>query len=471
MIQRHNIVNFGIIGLSAFLFAGTIALSLGAMSNHLKTNVLEGSEVIAGIKAPVSYEAHISEGDQLFSQGLYTKAALEYALAIPIQSDNPSAYAKLGKAYIEAGDLEKAASQLKKALELAPSQPEYQTLYAKALIRKGDYEQAQTILAPFESHQRALFYKGILAILSNDHSTAKKRFQAAKEVTGDLSPQTLDAFIQSYDRFEAGQEGQNVFLNALLVKALSDAKEFRVAEELAIRILNEKNDYRDVWILLGYAQLKNKKFAQAEDAFKQAIYLDSLKAEAHYFLGMSQYQQDQYDEAAESFERALLHGFEPENEVYKTLAESYVALERYEDALAAYEFLLANEANDIDLYLNPVWISIHVLKDLDRAQSLAKQSVDQFPNSVQSHSLLAWVEILNGDLDAARESVDTAFMLDRNYPDNYYNAGLIEEAEGDSKAAKEHFKRAYTLTDVKDPIHKLAAEKYNSLLKADAIQP
>ncbi len=268
----------------------------------------------------------------------------------------------------------------------------------------------------------------------------------------------------AYASFDSQQGGQGIYLKALLSKAFIDAEEFELAENLAMQILNEKTDYRDVWVLLGYAQLKKESYQEAEDAFKQAEKLDSVKPETHYFLGTAHYFQEEYEESIKGFELALLNGFEPESEAYRKMAESQLFLEQYEEALAAYEYLIKVDQSSIELFIRPVWIAIEKLNDLNRALTLAQESVTLFPGDAMSHNLLAWVYIEQNELEKAETEIDTAFDIDPNLAEAHYNAGLLREKQSNLEGAKWEFKKAYDLSESGDEISGLAAEKYNKLI-------
>lgn len=469
MNQASKFQQLSVITLSAVLFTGTAALGLGALSSLGQANLLKGTELaeqsLAPIKAPIDYEARIAQGDQLFDRRNFGMAAMQYGLAIPIQEENPLAYAKLGKAYLADGNAAKALEALNTATSLDPSNREYTVLKGIALLRNKDYEGAKALLSPIQDHQGALFYTGLIQAQLGDHANAKKSFEAAQKITGSIPAQNINAFLAVYTTFDAQTEGQGIYLNALLIQALLDTGEFTMASDLAVQTLNQESEYRDVWIMLGYAHLKLKEAAQAEDAFKQAAHLDPLKPETHYFLGVAQWDQKKFEDAENSFELALLHNFQPESQAYRKLAESQLALQKYEDALASYEHLNIIDGST-DFILRPIWISINILKDLDRASSFAEDNISKNPNDAQSHAALAWVKLSKGDEVEASTAINTALILDDKSPSAHFVAGLIEESKGNKQSAQSYYNNAYQLAETDDWLRTEAANRYNALATA-----
>lgn len=254
----------------------------------------------------------------------------------------------------------------------------------------------------------------------------------------------------------------------MLTQAFIDVKEYQLAAGLALDILGSKSDYRDVWIMLGYAQLKTQAYTDAEESFKQAKKLDAIKPETHYFLGTALYFEEKYEEAVNEFELAVLYGFKPENEAYRKIAESQLFLEKYEESLEAYEHLVKIDGGgSVDIFVRPVWIALTYIKDMERALSLAELAVQTFPNEAMSHNLMAWVYMEKNELDKADAEIKNAFSIDPNFAEAHYNAGRLREKQGNADGAIWEYKKAYELSKAGDSISALASERYNALISAN----
>lgn len=430
--------------------------------------LMSQTPVETSANTPMDYGTRISKGDSLMNSGYYSLAASEYAFAINLKSDSPEAYVKLGKAYTALMEYDKSVVEFKKASELNPSDFTYLSLYGDALIKNGQFKEAQNVFDSFTKETReGKYYGAVLDSYFGRFDDAKKKLEKAKILSGSIPAAYINRLLSAYAGFSQEQEGQTVYLKALLTQTFIDTQEYQLAKGLALNILGSKSDYRDVWIMLGYAQLKTDAYTDAEESFKQAKKLDAIKPETHYFLGISLYFEKKYEDAVNEFELAVLYGFKPENEAYRKIAESQLFLGKYEESLEAYEHLVKIDNSSIDVFVRPIWIAITYIKDLDRAFSLAELAVVTFPNEAMSHNLLAWVYIEQNNLEKADKEIKSAFSVDPNFAEAHYNAGRLREKEGNAEGAKWEYKKAYELSESGDSISALASERYNALISGN----
>lgn len=466
-------IQIGVITLSAALLVSVGVLGISVVrqisSANLLSETLTESESDANL--PLSYETRIAKGDQLFEAGYYKLAATEYSIAVTIEESAASGYTKLGKTYLKLGSYEEALNSLKRAYELSPND-DARVNYGITLMRNKRFDEALVLLNEGNGdHQSTLFYQAILQSYAGNYDDAQNKLTKAVSLSGSVPVAYLQSLQTAFLSYNAQQGGQAVYLKAMLAKAFIDCEEYPLAEELSLQILGEKTDYRDVWVLLGYSQLKMGKFAEAEDAFKQGKKLDAVKPETHYFLGMAHYEQAEYAEAVDSFELALLYDFEPESEAYLKLAECQSKLGNYEDAVAAYEYLIKIDHRDLSLFAEPLRLSMDVLGDLDRALTLAQESTSYFPQEAQSHTYLAEVYLRRGEVDQASSSIDTAFDINPDLAEAHYVAGRIRVAQENLEGAKWEFKRAYELSKPGDALSVESAEAYNTLILSSEENP
>jgi Tfp pilus assembly protein PilF len=272
------------------------------------------------------------------------------------------------------------------------------------------------------------------------------------------------AMFMEQNAVDAETEGGALYLDAMLVKSMIDAEEFEMAALLSKSILEEKSDYRDVWIMLGYADLKMEAFQDAEDALKQAKSLDSTKPEILYFLGMAHLKQKEYEEAVRSLELALLYNFQPQQEVFEKIAESYNALGKYVDALESYKKVLAQEDPSLENFKRAFEIALQKVKDQKTAFDLATQATLSFPEEAAPQVWLSQVFLSQKDLIQAEISVEIALSQDPRSAEAHLSAAHLREAQGKTDGAKWEFKKAYDLAGKNSPTQTEAAENYNRLL-------
>ncbi len=475
-MKKDNAIQISIIAFSSLiLIAATYFAFQYSAAQLASTNILQAThgntltEEVEQIAVPINYETRISKGNSLANAGYYALAASEYAFAINIQPENPEAYEKLGDTYLTLNEDEKAKEQFKRAIEINPDNGTYKAKYAISLMRIGDFDEAKNALSTATFSQEVLFYSGIAETIAENYEEAKTKFNTALTTEGSIEPKLIENFVHAFSSYDSQKEGQAIYLQALIAKALIDAEEFTLAENLCKKILDQQNDYRDVWILFGYSQLKTEAYKGAEDAFKQAKHIDPVKPETHYFLGSAHYFQEEYEDAVKEFELALLYNFEPSSECYRKIAESNLILENYEEALEAYEYLLQIEQKSIESYIQPVWIAITYLNDLERALSLAEESTSYFPEEAMSHNLMGWVQVERNQLNEAETAIQTALQIDPNLAAAHYNQGLLREKQERLEEAKTSFMKAYELNKG-DSIGVMAAEKYNAIVTQEITQ-
>jgi|GEM_PF-2105948 len=464
-------LQIGVIALSAALLLSVGVLGFSVARQFMSTNLLEETLTEPDANLPLSYETRITKGDQLFEAGYYKLAATEYSIAVTVEENVEAGYTKLGKSYLKLGSYEEALNSLKRAYELSPND-DTRVNYAIALMRNKKFEEAlATLNGGNGEHQATVFYQAVLQAYLGNYDEAQVKLEKATTLSGSVPVAYLQNFQSAFQNYNAQQNGQVIYLKALLAETLIDSEEYPMAEELSRQVLTEKNNYRDVWILFGYTQLQMEKFAEAEDAFKQAKKLDAVKPETHYFLGMAYYKQEKYAEAVDAFELALLYDFKPESEAYLKLAECQDKLGNYEDAVAAYEYLIKIDHQNLSLFAEPLHLTIDVLGDLDRALTLAQESTSYFPQEAQSHTYLAEVYLKRGEIEQAATAIETAFDLNPDLAEAHLIAGQIRLAEENLEGAKWEFKKSYELSKPGDALSVEAAEQYNALILSSGSNP
>ncbi|MFA5855440.1 MAG: tetratricopeptide repeat protein [Candidatus Gracilibacteria bacterium] len=441
--MKKVLISLGIIGFISSLALTVTVISEPNLANIFKTNIkatLTESIQTATVKDPDKPYKETSEN--------YLQAANEF---------------------LSKKDYQNALSNINTAYNLNPSEDNLM-LYTLTLIQNKNFEEAQNMLASSSpKNQTAFFYKGVIFVYEGKDYEAKESFKTALSLSGKIEPALIQNFITAYSSFESQMDGQRIYLNAMLAKASIDAKFYSVAEVLSKQILEEKADYRDVWMLLGYSFLKTLKYAEAEDAFLKAKSIDQVKPEIHYFIGVARYENGDYLGATEELQLSLLYGFEPKAEVYKRIAESQKAAGNAEEALSAYEYLLNIDQSSLGTFEDAVKVAINDVKDFGRALTLATLATTAFPSSEDAWNLLTEANLAAGDTQKATEANDTALGINPFYAEGYYQKGLILEAKNEAENAKAAYKKAYELasesgktTDV--DLKNQAATKYNSLI-------
>ena len=117
-----------------------------------------------------SAEDAVIRGDEFFASGQYNKAIQEYAEALEIAPEHPSAYYKIGNAYLELGRLDLAESNYREAIRLAPTVPNPYPVLANHYYIRGN----------------AHLETGYLNLAESDYNNALRLNPALPPYSGDL---------------------------------------------------------------------------------------------------------------------------------------------------------------------------------------------------------------------------------------------------------------------------------------------
>lgn len=419
----------------------------------------ENTQVAPEQKKAYSYNEHIARGDSYLKQGFAELARDEYLEASEKNTDNSVLpYIKLAKVLAILKQYDGAIQYLQYA-EKIDNLPEIQMELAKNYIHKYNFTQAKTILASIkDSLQEALYYDYIINIAESYHVTENEKVPFAETFQ---KSKTLQKAIND---FGLQQDGQLIYLKALVAKALIENEDYEIASILLEKILKERSDYRDSWIMMGYANLRIENYERAKQAYQNAYDIDPTKPETQFFLAIALEETGEKEKALEFYQLAFKNQYTPKAHVVQKIAELSLDLGFYKEAFDLYEELLKTKHESVDDFIRPISIAITKLSDLEKAKKIAEWAKDVYPEEAQSYNLLAWVEIEKGDFSQAQKYLNTAFEKNPKFAAAHYNQGLLFKKQTELQDALQSFETAYKL-DKDGPIGTLAAQEYNLLMK------
>lgn len=430
-----------------------------------------------------TYTEHTNRAALLIENGYQSLAIAEYESASKLAPKVALPHIEIGKIHYANQDFIKAKVNFEQALTLDPDNLEAQINLGRTLIANRDLDNAQKLFDSIEIHnQISKYYLGIVTAYSGDHEKAKNLLNEVISIGGDESiSANAQNFLNAYAEFDSNQGGNKIHLQTLLARSFIQTGEQEIAIPLLFDVVKEKNDYRDAWVILGYAYLSTQKFKDAADALEEGKKLDPQKPETTYFLGLAYYGLGDMGKAASNLELAKKNGFEPVVQVDQKLAEVYLQLKEYEKSADSYENVISLNSGDVSYFIKPIWIYIDRLNQPEKAMTLANKAVALHPNQAMSYNLLGWASISSNQLTNAQNLLDKARSLDPNLDAVYLNYGLLFEKKGDAKTAISYYKQAYEKGQG-NSIANAAADHYNKLigktdnldyssLKADLLNP
>jgi len=424
-----------------------------------------------GVVRSKNFNEYFQRAELLETNNFPTLAISEFQNAYSLDQRNTLPLFKIGKIHLKTSDFTKAQATFEAILKIDANNTEAKVLLGKAWLGKrtiqddSNIKEAQKIFDSITApNQESKFYQGIIAAYYKDYETSKKFLNEALALNTNANiTKKATNFMKAFAEFNATTEGQSVHIKTLLARSFNQSEEYEMAIPLLYEVVKEKNDYRDAWILLGYAYLKIDKVQDAIDALERAKKLDPNNANTLFYLGLSYYSVNDYQQAANNLEKAKFGGFEPKIQVDQKLAEVYLQLQNYKKSAQSYEEVLAHNNEDINYYVRPIWIYIEKLNQPQNALQLAKKAAEIHPKDAMSFNLIGWSYIASKKFDMAESNLKKAMVMNPDLDATYLNYGMLLEAKGEAKNALSFYKKA-NLKGKGNSISTIAATRYNQLI-------
>lgn len=406
-------------------------------------------------------EALLERGDNFFEGGFLSLAINDFSNATELSSGNQTAWMSLINAQLALRDYDAAEQSAIKALETFPGNRDFLILLGETLLQKSEFTKAKRTFEELPESPARKYYLGIMAMYFDDFTTAENLLTEVKADT-EFSERAR-VVAGAFEEFSLFPDSSELHLRLLLTKALNELRFYEMAIQKAKRILQEREDYRDAWIILGHSYLSLERYDLARNVLNKALELDPTKPETTFFLALADSALGDHEQAITHLSMARENGFKPESEVTKALAETFLAAKYYEAARQEFEKLIDKSGNSAASYVQPITISIDLLNDPTTAKLLAEQAVEYNPDSMVALNLLGWALLEGGKYNEAQEVLDQVIIAQPEFAPAYLNLGRLAEKKDNTDQAIEYFKTAYDLAPHSE-IGAMAAERYNMLV-------
>jgi len=412
-----------------------------------------------------TYAEYMNRGKLLEDNSYHALAVAEYEAAVKQAPENIEPLIEIGRIHLREKDYIKSKLSFLEALRIEPANLDANIYLVRALLADRKITEAQKVISTLtESNQNSKYYEGIIAAYFGDYENSKSRFNDAISIgtSDDITAKARD-FLAAYDEYDFNQGGSKVHIKTLLARSMNRAGEYNMAIPLLFEVIKEKKDYRDAWILLGYAYLRIEKFQDAIEALEEAKKLDPAKPETLFYLGLGYYGLSDLNNAAANLELAKKNGFQPEVQIDQKLAEIYLQLKNYQQSASSFENVLSLNDENVYYYIKPIWLYLDRLNQPVRAMALAQKAYKNHPKEAMSFNLLGWAAVGNNRLKEAEDYLNKAKTLDPHLDAVYLNFGLLNEKKGDLKLAGTYYKQAFDMGKG-NSISSAAADSYNRLI-------
>lgn len=412
-----------------------------------------------------TYDEHLKRGKLLEDNGFPSLAIAEYQEANKLDPNNPEPLLNIGRVHFNNQEFESAKASFEAVLAVKSDSLQAKVYLGKALLQDRKIPEAKEAFNKISSEtQEVKYYQGIIAAFFEDYDNSKKLLNRSIEIGGnDDLKSKAENFLNAFREFDFNQGGSPIHLKSLLSRSYDQTGEYQMAIPLLFEVIKEKKDYRDAWILLGYAYLNLNKYPDAIEALEKAKAIDPQKAETFFYLGLAYNGLNDLTKAAAYLEQAKSLGFQPVIQIEQKLGEIYLQIKDYQKAANSYQNVVSLNDDQINYYIRPIWLYIEKLNQPDKALALANQTLTHHAGEAMAYNLIAWAQIANNDMNEAQQSLQKALLIDPNLDAIYLSYGRLYEKKGATQTALSYYAKAHQMGQG-NGISNTAAQQYNQLI-------
>jgi tetratricopeptide (TPR) repeat protein len=327
-----------------------------------------------------------------------------------------AAYACIGQHAVELGEYERALVPLRKAMESNPKLPDVGLALGESLRKLGRDEEAIPILeeatATWPNSARAYLELGEAHLRLKEYEKAKMRLEKAVEIWplstrgyfGLMTVCTKLGDTQKAREYEAkSEQARKTTRSGVRALGTIDAGERALWRQLA-----------DSYTQVGQFYAAQGLMPEAEACWQKAAASDGKHSQSRKML-MRLYAQDgKLEQALQAVQE--LRQIEPQNAEYSLSSGALsAALERFDDAEAAFRKTIELAPKRTDGYASLVQLSLQTGRKLSEAKELARRAVQLQPTA-RHYFLLGQTCWRSGDRPGALTAIQRAIELDPGNP-------------------------------------------------------
>jgi len=144
-------------------------------------------------------------------------------------------------------------------------------------------------------------------------------------------------------------DGENAVWDFLLGQVYFGRGEFDNATREFIKAVAKEGNYKRAWEMLGFSQMRAKKYVSAVESFSQVVALGGGNAQTYGFMGLAHAQNGDYAAAESAFRLVMM--MDPRDVRWKQLlSESLSRQGRYADSINLLDGLIAKDRDNATLW-------------------------------------------------------------------------------------------------------------------------
>ncbi|MGM0375520.1 MAG: tetratricopeptide repeat protein [Bacteroidota bacterium] len=332
-------------------------------------------------------------------------------------------YPQTGDYYVYLGDFYFEIDENEKALEM----------YEKALDVEEDNGKVLFSLANFymDTDEDEKFREYLFKAFSSDNIDFRSKFQRIMPFVANKknedNPLTYEDITRIFDILIDKHPHRSQIYGAYGNYLVDEGKEQK-ALDLFDQALELDANQSEIWqeYLFLLSSLDNNEMLLEKS--EEAVTFFPEEPMFRLFHGVSLFQEDRLDEAADTMEKGLAEVEENpglKGRLHSYLGDIYHSLEDMEKCFHHYEKALDIDKNNVIVLNNYSYYLAEEGKDLDKAEKMSSRSVELEPGNPTYLDTYAWVLFKKGDYSEAQ------FIIERAIDNMEEDSGVILEHYGD----------------------------------------
>ncbi len=409
-----------------------------------------------------SKKSYYDRGMELFEQGNYTKARLEFKNVLQIDPKDADAYymfglleekeenwqkafslylratelnpnhvnaqVHLGTIYVLAGDTDKALAAADAALQVDPKHSEALVLRGFALAKDDKSDAAITdVLKAIESDPSNVEAASLLSALYADQGDSKRAIKIARESLDRHRDRVASYLLLARLYAQAGQDSDvvkvledliqfqpNELQNRLhLVSYYTGKDNLGQAEEELRKAVRDLPDSNDAKLALISFLKTHSKVSDAETLLKQ--YASESNQNSTFKIELARYylSQKRFDDALQILTGVITaEGDSTDGLLARTLkATALLSQGNNDQARSLIEEVLETDPKNKEALFIRASLSL-VSSDPDKGIADLRTLLREDPSYVKAHRLLARAHLKKGEIELARKSLEDAIKIE-----------------------------------------------------------
>ncbi len=360
-----------------------------------------------------------------------------------------------GLDYLKKGNIRKAAIQFQNALQIDPKFAEAANVLAEIQFRQRDYPKAYSLLQQAVAAKPDYLpsHRGLARLyrLSGKLTEAANEYQVILAHSPDDIETLLSlAALQAQQRKFSDAEGtlnhvleiQPNQVGALVeLASLKKAANDLPAAEHYYRLALEKNPRSiPAYLALIKFLISARRPDEAEPLFTQALRISNnnitvLEAQAGYYEGLKKYAQ------AEAVARRIQSSHAGDPKYWATVADFYVRIGDWPRAKTELESLLQQHKNDPNILHRLIEVHLN-LNDRTTAESLNNALLKQDPKDSYGHLFKGRLFLAGGSIDNALAEFNQAAKYQQDSAALHYWLAQAHIQKGDLQDARQELQTA-----------------------------